>query len=675
MVSKYPNLFSRWTLRGHEIKNKLIFPPTCPTWINNPWDGIFTDMATDYYRERAAGGVGLIIIGAGNIHKSSIMAPLQVPNLYDDRQIEPLARIADAVHAHGCKLGMQLIHTGSRGFATYKHEPSFDPDVTWHMYGPSQVPLGEFPAGTIPKEMDEEEIEEILECYGHAARRLKQAGLDGVEMHLCHGYLAWQFLSPLYNKRTDKWGGSHENRLRFPVEAMRRMRSAVGEDMFLGYRINSTSFWEGDLEPAEVCTIVQDIERQVDVDYVSVSAGVHHAFIHTPMEFEPGWERGYARAIRNVSSKPVFLVGRITTPDVAESLLASGDGDAICLARQMFADPEWVKKAEEGREDDIRRCVAANYCWKSVSRGGRVQCVYNPTIGREGKWGSGTLDRVSAPKKILIAGGGPSGLEYARIAAARGHEVVIYESERQLGGHSYLQSLLVSRQEYGLIGKWLGEQAVKNGAKVRLASAITADNLDGVLQREAPDHVVIATGSRYSSSGFQGLTAQSLPGWERARCVAWTDVVTGKHQPGGSVVVIDDECTVIAPLCAVGLSRQGADVKLLTRWPMVGMDTILDVYLDWLLPKLYEQDIEIITDHFVEEIRPASLTTYNVHCKSKQRELQADWIVMVTARVSSNELFPLVKQRGLSVELLGDAAAPRGTYEAVYEGHRQARKI
>ena len=172
------------------------------------------------------------------------------------------------------------------------------------------------------------------------------------------------------------------------------MRQAVSEDVFVGYRINSTSFWPGDLELDDVKQIVQDLEQQAEVDYVNVSAGVHHAFIHTPMEFEAGWERGYARGIKDVSSKPVLLVGRITTPDVAEMLLESGDADAICLARQLFADADWAVKAQEGREDDIRRCVAANFCWKSVSRGGRVQCVYNPEVGREATWGSGTLTPV-----------------------------------------------------------------------------------------------------------------------------------------------------------------------------------------------------------------------------------------------------------------------------------------
>ncbi len=226
---------------------------------------------------------------------------------------------------------------------------------------------------------------------------------------MSHGYLPWQFLSPLYNHRTDGWGGSYENRLRFPLEALHRIRAAIGEEPFLGYRINSTSFWPGDLELEDVKRIVGDLEAKADVDYVNLSAGVHHSYIHTPMTYEPGWERGYTKAVKEVSTKPVLLVGRITNPEIAEEILEAGEADAILLARQYFADAEWAKKAMEGRAEDIRRCVAANYCWRSVIRGGRVQCVYNPEVGRERQWGAGTLVQAADPRRVLVVGAGPQG--------------------------------------------------------------------------------------------------------------------------------------------------------------------------------------------------------------------------------------------------------------------------
>ena len=675
-MAAYPRLFSEWKIRETTIRNRVVFPPTCPSWVSDPWNGLFTDMATAYYRERAKGGVGLIIIGAAHVHPSSIMAPLLMPQLFDDRQIEPLSRIARAVHAEGCKLAIQLWHSGVRGFPTYKQEASYDPDATWYTLSPSQVPLGEFPGASTPKELDEDEIEELLAAYGAAAARALAAGLDGVELHLSHGYLPWQFISPLYNKRTDRWGGSPENRLRFPVEALARMRAAAGAEKFVGYRINSTSFWPGDLDIDDVRTIVAAIERRADVDYVNVSAGVHHAFIHTPMEFEAGWERGYARKIREVSSKPVLLVGRITTPDVAERLLEAGDGDAICLARQLFTDPYWAKKAQENRVDDIRSCVAANFCWKSVSRGGRVQCIYNPAVGREAAWGEGTLDRTARPKRILVIGGGPAGLEYARIAAARGHAVTLYEAEAETGGHVRVQSLLPSRAEYGEIGRWLAAQAEKNGATIVTGAPVTEEDLDRALAAVAPDHVVVATGSRVAVDGFQGWTGEALPGWETGNCVGWDEVALAQAKPRGKVMVLDDLCDVVAPLTAVAAREGGADaVTLVTRWPMVGMETILDVYLDWILPKLYRAGVEVCVDHFVRRIAGREVTLYNVHHEEAERVLEADWIVMATGRRSENGLGKAVAARGLSVETIGDATAPRSAYEAVYEGHRQARKI
>jgi len=678
---RYPRLFSEWKLRNTTIKNRVVFPPTCPSWVSDPWSGVFIDMATNYYAERAKGGVGLIIIGGTHVHPSSISAPLLMPQLFDDRNIGPLSKIADAVHAEGCKLGIQLWHSGVRGFPTFKQAAGFDPDATWYTLSPSQVPLGEFPGASTPKAMDEDEIEEILEAYASAGRRAIQAGLDGVELHLSHGYLPWQFLSPLYNKRTDRWGGSYENRMRFPVEALKRIRKAIGDKPWLGFRINSTSFWPGDLEIEDIQKIVPDLQKVTDTDYVNVSAGVHHTFIHTPMEFRGGWERGYARKIREVSKKPVLAVGRINSPDIAEALLEAGDADAICLARQLFTDPYWAKKAEAGKAEDIRSCVAANFCWKSVSRGGRVQCVYNPAVGREGEWGEGKLVKASKLKRLVVIGGGPAGLEYARIAAARGHKVVILERESETGGHVRLQSYLPSRAEFGDITRWLADQAQKNGAVIRTDSPVEEDGLDDLLKVEKPDHVVVATGSAVCVDGFQGWTAEPIAGWDSGNCIGWDEVVKAKQRAAGvsfpgHVVVLDDMCDVVAPLTAVALKESGAAaVTLVTRWPMVGMETMLDVYFDWIMPKLYKAGVRILIDHFPKKVEGKAMTVFNVHHEEAVETLKADWIVMATGRRSEDGLYNALKARGVSVETIGDATAPRYTYEAVYEGHRAARKV
>jgi thioredoxin reductase len=527
----------------------------------------------------------------------------------------------------------------------------------------------------MPKELEEHEIEEILQAYESAAKRAIAAGLDGVEFHMAHGYLPWQFLSPLYNHREDRWGGSYENRLRFPLEAMTRIRAAIGDEPFVGYRINSDSFWPGDLELEDVKKIVADLERQADVDYVNLSAGVHHSFIHTPMTYEPGWERGYTKAVKEVSTKPVLLVGRITNPRIAEEILAADEADAILLARQLFADAEWGRKSLEGREEDIRRCVAANYCWRSVIRGGRVQCVYNPEVGREARWGSGTLVEAPKRKKALVIGAGPAGLEYARIAAARGHEVVVVEREDEAGGHVRWYSLLPGRKEFGQISRWLERQARGNGATIRMGEEVTENGIDALLEAEQPDHVVVATGSTYRRDGWQGQTAAPLPGWETGNCVTWDEVATGKAAPQGSVIVLDDLQDVAAPLTAVKLGQDGASVRLVTRWPMIAMETIPEVYYLWVRQQLYEAGVEVVTDLFVQKIDGRSVDLINVYMPDRVTNFEADWIVMATGRRSENGLYHLLRERGTSVEMIGDATAPRSTYEAVFEGHRQARKL
>jgi len=671
----YPLLFSEWQIRSTPIANRVVFAPTCPTWVADPYEGIFTDQAVAYYEERARGGCGLIIIGGTIIHPEALYSEFNFPGLWKDDQVDGLARVAEAVHRHGCKLACQLLHPGLRAMPVLKKDPAYDFDAEWYMVAPSQVPPGEYPNAPMPKELEEHEIEDLLVAYADAARRAVAAGLDGVEYHMSHGYLPWQFLSPLYNHRSDGWGGSYEKRLRFPVESMKRVRDAIGDDAFLGYRINSTSFWPGDLELDDVKRVVADLEGAVDLDYVNLSAGVHHSFIHTPMTYEPGWERGYTKAVKEVSTKPVLLVGRITHPGVAEDILAAGEADAILLARQMFADADWAVKAREGRADDIRRCVAANYCWRSVIRGGRVQCVYNAEVGRERAWGHGTLKQAGDAKKVLVIGGGPAGLEYARIAAARGHDVVVLEREAETGGHVRTHSLLPGRKEYGQIGRWLLQQATGNGAEVRTGVAVDETGLEALLAAERPDHVVVATGSRYREDGWQGQTAAPLEGAESGNCVSWDRVATGDVTPAGSVLVVDDLQDANGPLTAVALAEAGCTVRLMTRWPMLGMETIPEVYYLWIAEQLHRSDVEVVTDHFVKRIDGASVEILNVYVPDRVRTVEADWIVMSTGRQSVNDLYHRLRAQGRSVEMIGDAVAPRGTYEAVYEGHRQARKL
>jgi NADPH-dependent 2,4-dienoyl-CoA reductase/sulfur reductase-like enzyme len=448
------------------------------------------------------------------------------------------------------------------------------------------------------------------------------------------------------------------------------MREAVGDRGYVGYRISAKTFWEHDMGLEETVEAVAKLQDQVKTDYVSVSIGIHHSWIHSPMWFEGGWEREYATAIREVSRTPVMMVGRITSPETAEELLAGEHTDAICLARQMFADPEWANKAAEGRAEDIRPCVSANQCWRGS--GLTLQCVYNPVIGREAQWGADSWDPVTDPKRVLVIGSGPAGLEYARVAATLGHDVTVLEQRPNPGGHVLLESMLPKRRVYGQMTEWLAAQAVKNGADLRLSTTVAPEKVEDLLRAEAPDHVVVATGATWRRDGFQAFTGNPIPGWETGNCVSWADALDDASD--GPFVVLDDTAGIIAPLIALHLRARGP-VTLVTRWPMVGMDTLPSMYFDWIIAELYEAGVELVVDHFVEQIDGDQLELYNVRCAGAKSVVTADKVVMVTSRASDHRLKAALKDTGRAYEVIGDATAPRSAFDAVYEGHRQARKL
>jgi 2,4-dienoyl-CoA reductase-like NADH-dependent reductase (Old Yellow Enzyme family) len=669
----YPRLFSEFRLRGVRIPNRVVFAPSHSSWTRDRFSGVFGPAALPYYVERAKGGVGLIIIGATMVHPSSRAGSAAFPQLYDDRNVAALAEIADAVHAHGSRIAIQLYHGGMRNTPVLQQLPGADADAPWYTVAPSQVPLGESPAGNVAKPLSDAEIVDLIAAFGTAAGRAVAAGVDGVEFHLAHGYLPWQFLSPLYNKRIDRWGGSLANRLRFSVEALRAIRLAVGDEAFVGFRINGHSHWPGDLGDTDVAEAVAELMPAVDVDYVSVTAGVHHAWIHSPMWFEAGWEEPYARAVKAaVGDVPVMMVGRITRPEDAERLLAAGAADAICIARQLFADPEWASKALAGRADDIRECVGANRCWRSA--GSSLQCVHNPAIGREAAWGIGTLQQATSARRIVVIGAGPAGLECARVASERGHAVLVLERCAETGGHVLLESRLPRRERYRRITEWLDDQARKHGTRIRTGVSVDAGNLAGLLAQEQADHVILATGATWHQDGFQGFTGAAIPGWQTGDCVAWTDIVSGGRVARGKTLVIDDSAGVIGPLVAL-LAARTAPVSIVTRWPMIAMNALPDMYFEWMASALYEAEVPVLRDHFPLRISGDHVTLQNVLAPDRFQEASADLIVMVTARTSNSELADALDRSGVTWEAIGDAVAPRPTFDVITEAHRLARSL
>jgi NADPH-dependent 2,4-dienoyl-CoA reductase/sulfur reductase-like enzyme len=305
-----------------------------------------------------------------------------------------------------------------------------------------------------------------------------------------------------------------------------------------------------------------------------------------------------------------------------------------------------------------------------------VQCAYNPVVGREAIWGANTTGKTYSSKRVLVVGAGPAGLEYARVASGQGHAVVVYERERAVGGHVRAYGALPYRHQYGTIATWLAAQASGNGSEIKLESPVTALNLDAILAAEKPDHIVVATGAGYRRDGFQGQSGKPISGWETGKCVSWDQVALDRVPAiPGEVLVIDEMADVAAPLTAVKLAKAGAKVRLLTRWPMIGMDTVPEVYFHWIMTYLQEAGVELITSHSVRQIIGDQAEIANVYQATVSRRVNADLIVMATARTSETEIYRLLRDRHIAVEAIGCVLAPRTVYEATLEGHRAARKL
>jgi pyruvate/2-oxoglutarate dehydrogenase complex dihydrolipoamide dehydrogenase (E3) component len=277
---------------------------------------------------------------------------------------------------------------------------------------------------------------------------------------------------------------------------------------------------------------------------------------------------------------------------------------------------------------------------------------------------------------VLVIGAGPAGLEFSRVASGQGNSVVVYEREHAVGGHVRAYGALPYRQQYGSMATWLAEQARGNGTEIKLSSPVTRENIDSIVAAEKPDHVVVASGARYRRDGFQGQTGKPIPGWETGKCVSWDDIALDRISlPSGEVLVVDEMADVAAPLTAVKMAKQGARVSLLTRWPMIGMETVPEVYFHWIMTYLHEAKVEIITSHIVRRINGRMAEINNVYEPSRIRDVGAELVVMATARTSEAEIYHILRQRGASVEAIGCAVAPRSVYEATLEGHRAARRL
>ena len=457
-MTPYPNLFSPLEIGGVTLRNRVVQSAHGKYFTAS---GIDTARTAAYQVERARGGAGLLITDNRMVHPSSVAAFSRIsPSQWQDEQVEVDRAVVSDVHTHGAAIVAQLSHYGNKGAS----DGSDDLRVLW---GPSAVRAPAF--NETPKAMEREDIAEAIEAFALAARNARDAGFDGVEIHFAHGYLFHQFLSPLFNLRDDEYGGSLEQRLRFPLEVMRAVGELRSPSFVVGARVSMDDYASGGLGLRDGVRVAQNLNDEELIDYLNVTAGMTNmGWAVGPGHLEDGWLLEHQAALKSaVGSLPTIAVGGLVDPDQAEELVASGQADMVAMIRAQIADPEWANKAREGRADEIVRCIRCNQgCVGRATRGLPITCAINPAAGRERLFGVGTLQPAAQARRCVVVGGGPAGLKAAETLARRNHSVTLLEREPELGGQIQLALKTPGRDPFARVIEDLESSLERVGVEV-----------------------------------------------------------------------------------------------------------------------------------------------------------------------------------------------------------------
>ncbi len=618
-------------------------------------DHLIGDRHIAYYEERAKGGAGLVIVETLIVHPTS--QPLMNEAFgYDEREVPRYRELTAAVHRHGTKVFAQIAHGGRQLIdGSISRRP---------LWGVSPVALSV--ASETPHEMDEEEIAELIDAYARCARYVREGGFDGVELHASHGYLIQQFFSPLSNLRTDRWGGALENRMRFAFEVIHAVRRAVGSDFVLGLRLSADEFVPGGLTTDDTQEIARRLVASGQLDYLSVSAGMGQTpfLITCDMSFPPGSHAYLAGMIKEVvGDTPVFASQRINDPILAERILAEGQADMVGMTRATLCDPELPRKAREDRLADIRACIACNQnCIGRIMQSKSIGCIQNAAAGREREWGMGTVTPAVRRKRVVVIGGGPAGLECARILAERDHNVALYERDTELGGQINLITKVASRQEFGGIVRYLSQQMQKLHVDVRLGTAATAD----AVLADKPDAVVVATGSVPARPNIDGADAPNV-------CDV-SDLLAGRVQPGKRAVVIDGDCFYRTLTAADFLLDQEVVVEVLTPVFFVGMNVTMPSLIITYM-NLFDKGVTFTPMHMVRSIEDHTVNAFHVFSAADRIITDVDTVVLAYPGRSETSLYRQLKGKVAELYQIGDCVAPRKVDMAILEGHDVGRRI
>lgn len=609
--------------------------------------GQVTDDLLAYAERRARGGISLLITEAIGVDGRTGYYESRLPMIDDDSYVEGMRKYAEVCHRHDCRIFGQLLHVGR-----YAHQSrGGGPPIP---YGPSAIPT-EYHRGS-PRAMSIEMVHEVQQAYGRAAARLQRAGFDGVEIMASHGYLPVQFLNPRQNRRTDEYGGSFENRLRFLREVIDTVRAAVPGEFVVGIRISGDEMIHDGLGPDEIveaCTALDPI-----LDYFDVCAGSEGTarglmYYIPPMSIEPGYAAPLAKRVRDAVESPVLVVGRINEAQLAARIVDQGLADMCGMARALICDPELPNKAEAGRLEDIRACIGCNQaCVGRFYRGKGISCIQHPESGRELRYGK--RQPALRPRRVIVVGGGPGGMKVAAVAAERGHSVTLCERESRLGGQALLAQLLPGRGEFGGIVQNLSREVERAGVDVRTKLEVTR----AFIESQKPDAVVLATGARPWLPEIESAEGHVVTAWQ---------VLQNSVEVGRSVLVADTRGDWIGIGLAQLLAHNGHRVRLSLTQSQPGqfLEFITQIYS---IGQLATLGVEVIPNArlFGVDAKAAylqhTITSDAIECED------VDSVVLAAGHEPVHELEDALEGLGIEVFSIGDCLAPRTAEEAVLEG-------
>ena len=641
MPEKYPHLFSPLTIHTMTLKNRVVMPPMCTNYATI--GGAVTDRLIEYYATRARGGVGLINVEFSYVHPAGKVFEHML-GIYDDKLIPGLRRLTEAVHQGGAKVIVQIAHGGRRVHS----------DITRSTpVAPSPIPRLN---GETPKELTPAEIEDLIQAFILAAGRAKKAGFDGIMIHMAHAYLLQQFLSPFSNVRTDRYGGDLEGRARFPLEVVKGVRREVGDDYPLTCRLCGDEFLKGGLDLSQSIRLAKMLEAN-GINAIEVSAGAHETgqVITAPPYYPMGFLAPLSEAIKKEVNIPVGAVGRIHTPEVAEDLLQQGKADLVAVGRGLIADPDWPKKAQEGRPETIRPCISCNQgCGDRMYLHQDISCTVNPAVGREKTF---PMEPARKKKKVLILGGGPAGLEAALVAAKRGHAVQLYEKEKELGGQLNIASVPPAKEKIREFKEFLIREIKELPIKV------VHGKLDvKTLKKISPDLVVVAVGGK--PKGMEG------PGFDDRKVISAWDVLSGGKRAGRRVVIIGGGQVGLET--AHFLLEEEKEITVLEMLKRAGQDMSPRARM-MIIEKLIEGGVEILTESKALAVEGGNVVFDRVGLLGRIKGV--DSIIIAVGTTPQDAGNQGLGRSRIPVRRIGDASVPRKLFDAVHEGYQVGVEI